>query len=146
MTIPLPRISTSFFPTSLADSNGSRAVAITSSTIPAFSAWSRPTTLSPIPKCTRPVPILDRAGMADYQRIDMVYARRPSWGRSCVSPIGTVESASASGTTHGGARTEKQNDQPGRGDSQRLADSWKRGFTGHEPGSLLAYPHEWMRL
>jgi hypothetical protein len=31
-----------------------------------------------------------------------------------------------------GARTEKQNDQPGRGESQRLADSWKRGFTGHE--------------
>jgi RHS repeat-associated protein len=31
-----------------------------------------------------------------------------------------------------GARTEKQNDRPGRGEAQRLADSWKRGFTGHE--------------
>lgn len=31
-----------------------------------------------------------------------------------------------------GARTVHQNDQPGPGEAQRLAGSWKRGFTGHE--------------
>jgi YD repeat-containing protein len=40
-----------------------------------------------------------------------------------------------------GARTEKQTDQPGRGESQRLVDSWKRGFTGHEHLAAFSLIH-----
>ncbi len=40
-----------------------------------------------------------------------------------------------------GARTKMENDRPGRGESQRLGESWTRGFTSHEHLEAFALIH-----